>query len=346
MMSNLPAGLPGSDMPRGANGTGQVAAVPGGSSVAPDSGPATADAADAGAQPPTFAELLAGEDPRAVLLEAMIVANLPEPVPPETVGPDALIAFLPGLEGGNLLPPGGATLPPAPWNPALAGDEAGEETNSLARLLGMVRALHGAASVVPGETDEPGQPRSPFPGLELTELGRPGQAAAPTPAAAALSAPLPATPAAAAATPVPPSLPIAVAPGRPDWNEAVGQRVLWMISNGRQVAELRLNPPELGPVEVRVRADDDGLRLSFAAGNAGVRDALESAAPRLREMLQAEGLRLENMDIGQRHAGAGQRGEAESRTSDAGAGGPDGDAELADAPAAARPQVGLVDLFV
>lgn len=355
MMSNLPAGLPGGEMPRAVNATGPASGAPAGASAARVSGPgasgtdsAAADSADTGGQAQTFAEVLAGEDPRAELLAAMALANLPEPEPGpvEATDPDVLLAFLPGLEAGNPLPPGGGTLPAPPWNPGLAEGAAGDETTSLARLLGMVRALHGAGSAVPGEAEGTGQPRLPFPGIELGEMGRPAQASASTPTSAALTAPLAAAPTAAATAPVPPSLPIAVAPGRPDWNEAVGQRVLWMVSNGRQVAELRLNPPELGPVEVRVRADDDGLRLSFTAANGAVREALESAAPRLREMLQAEGLRLENMDIGQRHAGAGQRNEAEARMEGDGRNGDAGDAEAGGAPVASRERVGLVDLFV
>ncbi|MEI2420416.1 flagellar hook-length control protein FliK, partial [Arthrospira platensis SPKY2] len=119
-----------------------------------------------------------------------------------------------------------------------------------------------------GEGESPLQLR---PELKALELGDSVRLLTTTtgaqPAASVAAAPASAgTPPAAA--PTPPSVPISVAPGRPDWSEAVGQRVLWMLSNNTRVAELRLNPPELGPVEVRVRTEDDGVRLNLAAANA------------------------------------------------------------------------------
>jgi len=192
------------------------------------------------------------------------------------------------------------------------------EANSLARVLGVVRALHGMPAQAPGEG-----------GGEFMRALAASVADAPetrTPASllagAAMQAPATSAGGSAAsgttggAVPTPPSLSIPMAPDRPGWGEAVGQRVLWMVSNKSQVAQLRLNPPDLGPVEVRVRTDDDGVRLSMAAGNNAVREALESAAPRLREMFAAEGLQLDHVDIG--HQGSGQGdGENAAQAGDA-----------------------------
>lgn len=274
-----------------------------------------------------------------------------EPVDPATE--EALAAALAAaIESGKFVPPAGEFLPPGHMLRApagLAGDPAAPDDALLTRMIGMLRTLQGLAG--------PAQPAAPGempvqPGLEMraveqtdparllsTTLGAQAQAQA------SVSATSPATAGTPAAAGTPPAVPIAVPPGRPDWSAAVGQRVLWMVTHKTQVAELRLNPPELGPVEVKVRTDDDGVRLSFAAGNPAVREALESAAPRLREMFLAEGLRLENMDIGQRQPGAG-RDEATGSVA-----GPDdlaGEEAGADASGrAALPQrAGLVDCFV
>ncbi len=261
---------------------------------------------------------------------------------------DALTEVLIAAPGaGKLVPPIGEQLPPGQpiRGPAIGpGGELGATGDSpLTRMIDMLRALHGLADPAAGQGDNPLQLRPELKALELSEPVRlltaatGGQHQAPVAAAPVAAG----TSLAAAATP--PSVPITAAPGRPDWSEAVGQRVLWMVSNKTQAAELRLNPPELGPVEVKVRTDDDGIRLSFAAGNAAVREALEAAAPRLREMFLAEGLRLENMDIGQQHAGAGQRSDPEETATQGGAADEDVDVP---ARTAVLPRAGLVDCFV
>jgi flagellar hook-length control protein FliK len=287
--------------------------------------------------------------PFALLLAAdslvMIPPESPAPVSPEDA--EAFAALLAEPQDGKILPPVGELLPPGQFIRAPAPGDANAAvpgTESLNRMLGMLRMLQGNAGV---EGEEGLLPRPELKVAELTESSRLAGTLSATLQTAQVTAP-PAMPALSAATPTaaaaPPSLPIAVAPGRADWSDAVGQRVLWMVANKSQVAELRLNPPELGPVEVKVRTDEDGVRLSFAAGNAAVREALEAAAPRLREMFLAEGLRLENMDIGQQHAGAGREGEPDAAGvagSDAG----EDDAEQG-VHAAAGQRLGLVDCFV
>ena len=352
MMLNLPVNLPDTDSAR-PSGTSS----PGASS--------SAGAAEQDGHP--FALLMAADD--LVVIPATAGGDTALETPLDTAGTTAAdplaealaeeleaALFAPGT--GNALPPAGALLPSGtpgqpPAAPVTAVPPGG--TDSLQRMLGVMRGLYGlggpagaggAALQFEGTADLPGKPGAGLdPGL-LLKMTAPAEPAQPA-AASAAAQPLGVQAGAGAALPTaPPALPIAVTPGQPQWGEAVGQRVLWMIANGSQLAELRLNPPELGPVEVKVRAGDDGLKLSFAAGNAGVREALEAAAPRLREMLLAEGLQLDQMDIGQRHAGAGEHGAPETDGMQAAAGEGDGDDAAADPRATPPGRVGLVDCFV
>jgi len=259
---------------------------------------------------------------------------------PGVLDPSAAAALLDGE-----LPAGGL----AAGGLAAGGLAAGADgPDSLTRMLEMLRTLNG----MPGHFREQLQGamlRKSAAGLELGDAPR---SSGPLVGNSALQGGVGASPlanlAAQAGTPpsTPPSLPINIAPGRPDWGEAVGQRVLWMVSNKAQEAELRLNPSELGRVDVKVRVDEDGLRLTFAAGNTAVREALEAAAPRLREMFQAEGLQLEHMDISQQQAGADKRGDGTGDpVAEHGTGDRDEDA-LSTASSAPRSGLGLVDLFV
>ena len=97
-------------------------------------------------------------------------------------------------------------------------------------------------------------------------------------------------------TPMLSTIPRAI--GTPDWNQGLGQRMLMMVDNGLNQAELRLDPPQLGSIHVRISMSDDQAQLFFQAAHPAARDALESAMPRLREMFAEQGLQLDNADVG------------------------------------------------
>ncbi len=89
-----------------------------------------------------------------------------------------------------------------------------------------------------------------------------------------------------------------VAFGRRGFSSDLGDRVLWMATNNRQVAELRVDPPHLGPIEVRLSIDGEQANVSLVAAHAGVREALQSSIPRLQDMIHSIGLELGNVSVG------------------------------------------------
>lgn len=95
--------------------------------------------------------------------------------------------------------------------------------------------------------------------------------------------------------------------GSPAWDDGFSSRVVWMARNDVQSAEIRLNPPDLGPIEVKlVLTGDQGTQaasIQFSAAHAATREAIESALPRLREMLQENGIALGNTTVDARTAG-------------------------------------------
>jgi flagellar hook-length control protein FliK len=76
------------------------------------------------------------------------------------------------------------------------------------------------------------------------------------------------------------------------WDQALGQKVIWLVAGGQQSAELTLNPPDLGPLQVVLKVSDDRLTVDFSANQAEVREALESALPKLRQILNDAGIQL------------------------------------------------------
>ena len=82
-----------------------------------------------------------------------------------------------------------------------------------------------------------------------------------------------------------------------EWAGEVGQRLLMMVSSKIKSAEIHLNPKELGPMEVRIRMHEDKAHVVFTSQVAQTREALEQAVPRLREMLDQNGVTLGNVNV-------------------------------------------------
>jgi flagellar hook-length control protein FliK len=78
------------------------------------------------------------------------------------------------------------------------------------------------------------------------------------------------------------------------------------VGQGRHHAELRLDPPDLGPVSVHISIDGDRVGLSFVAPASAARDALDQALPDLRAAFAAQGLNLAQTEVSREGQGQGQ----------------------------------------
>jgi len=85
--------------------------------------------------------------------------------------------------------------------------------------------------------------------------------------------------------------------GSPNWDTAMGEQVKFMAKNELNFAEIRLTPPQLGPVEVRLTMHQDQAQVTLFATHAATRDALEAALPRLRDMFADAGLNLTGANV-------------------------------------------------
>ncbi len=100
------------------------------------------------------------------------------------------------------------------------------------------------------------------------------------------------------------------------WQDAIGDSLVLMTGQQQNRAELVLTPPQLGRVEVSLTMTGDQANALFVSANPAVREALESALPRLRELLADAGIVL-NSQVGSelpRNADSGDaRGELAGR---------------------------------
>jgi flagellar hook-length control protein FliK len=90
---------------------------------------------------------------------------------------------------------------------------------------------------------------------------------------------------------------IAARVGTPAWDQQVGQKIVWMVAGEEQSASLTLNPPDLGPMQVVLSVTNDQASVAFSSHEPEVRQALQDALPRLREMMSDSGIALGNATV-------------------------------------------------
>ena len=208
------------------------------------------------------------------------------------------LAMLAGLPQAAVRPEPGAAQPAAGSN----AERAAGERPAIAGLRADEPARAGAKAARPGPDDlaaalkaDPekaaerlAQRVEPLPDFNQAATAQNAQAA--IPAAQAPVAQLGSDPAAAAPAPAAPRVETPL--GAPGWSTALADRLLMFVGDKQQVAELHINPPHLGPVEIRLTVGDDQASAVFASPHAIVRETIESALPRLREVLAENGINL------------------------------------------------------
>ncbi len=100
--------------------------------------------------------------------------------------------------------------------------------------------------------------------------------------------------------PATPTLNVAAGVETPEFGQGVANHVSWMVDNNLNGAKLQVNPPQLGPIEVRIAVQGDHAQVWLMSHSAVTRDALEASSPKLREMLGAQGFGQVSVDISQR----------------------------------------------
>ena len=83
----------------------------------------------------------------------------------------------------------------------------------------------------------------------------------------------------------------------PAWSEAVGARIHWMAGNGVQNATLKLNPEELGGIQVQLNMQGDKAAVQFQTQHQDTRDLIEKMLPRLNHAMEQQGMRLEEVKV-------------------------------------------------
>jgi flagellar hook-length control protein FliK len=168
-----------------------------------------------------------------------------------------------------------------------------------------------------------------------------------------LSSPIAQHDASASTTSMPRGLePMTATLQQPQWNNQLGDRIHMMISKGMHQAEIHLNPPELGRLDVKIQVHGDHANVHFSTPHGQVRDALDAALPRLREMFEHNGLTLGDVNVSNQSLAQGQSHSQDSGQGTSGSSPHTGelDSDAADIGSTAKTGIitsgnGLLDVF-
>jgi flagellar hook-length control protein FliK len=138
--------------------------------------------------------------------------------------------------------------------------------------------------------------------------------------------------------------------GTKAWDQAMGQRIIWMVAGGEQSAQITLNPPDLGPLQIVLKISDNQVDASFISSHLDVRETLESAMPKLRQMMDDAGIQLSGFSVSSQASQSGQNFTQENSSPKARKVDNSQESNLLSAdnspPKMIKKELGLVDTFV
>lgn len=147
-------------------------------------------------------------------------------------------------------------------------------------------------------------------------------------------------PSTAAAPAAPPVLSLPSPVGSHAFAQELGQQVAWLGGQDIKQARIRLNPEELGSLDVKISVTHGRVDVAFTAQHPGAVVAVQQSLQQLDHMLAQHGLSLGHAEVGQHDRGErhGHAAERDAAADDA------GEIHGIDMTTPLR-QIGLVDAF-
>ncbi|MFZ0870214.1 MAG: flagellar hook-length control protein FliK [Rhodanobacter sp.] len=103
----------------------------------------------------------------------------------------------------------------------------------------------------------------------------------------------------------------------PTFSQQLGQQVAWLGSQDIKQAQIRLNPQELGPLDVKVSIEHGKVDVAFMAQHPATVAAVQQSLSQLNQMLGGHGLSLGQATVGQ-HASQQQFDGSQGQPSSSG----------------------------
>ncbi|MDJ0833263.1 MAG: flagellar hook-length control protein FliK [Gammaproteobacteria bacterium] len=93
-----------------------------------------------------------------------------------------------------------------------------------------------------------------------------------------------------------------------EWGNALGERVSFLINHKLERAEIRIDPPHLGKLDIQIQLKDDSAVVTINTQQANTRDLIDSASFRLREFLQEAGYNSVDVNVSHQQQSMAEQG--------------------------------------
>ncbi|AUI86675.1 hypothetical protein BS333_09910 [Vibrio azureus] len=101
--------------------------------------------------------------------------------------------------------------------------------------------------------------------------------------------------------------------------DQVSEKIQMMMSKNLKNLDIRLDPPELGRMQIRMAMNNDLANVHFTVSNPQARELIEQTLPRLREMFAQQGMQLADSSVQQQSSGQQQNGYTQADSQQTGA---------------------------
>ena len=96
---------------------------------------------------------------------------------------------------------------------------------------------------------------------------------------------------------------------KPEGQQQLNEKIRWMVNARNTMAEIRLDPPEMGSMQVRVNVAGDAASVSFVVQSQQAKEALADAMPKLRDMLSEQGIELGDAEVRKDNSSGNENGQ-------------------------------------
>lgn len=149
-------------------------------------------------------------------------------------------------------------------------------------------------------------------------------------------------------TAAPKSLDIPVPLAHPQWGDKFSEHIVWLGQNDIKSAIIKIHPEELGPLEISVKVSKDAsASVNIISHSAHVKDLVDQAIPKLRDMMAEQGLNLSDVQVSTEQRSTSSHGRSDNNDHQAQGGGfidaPEEETQLVTT--LKRPPKRLVDYF-
>lgn len=94
-----------------------------------------------------------------------------------------------------------------------------------------------------------------------------------------------------------PTVSLNVPVNSPQWQDLLGQQIVFFNRNDIHKAHIRLHPEELGSLHIQLDMQDGKIHMTLGALHSAVKGVLESAVPHLRISLAEQGIDLQSVHV-------------------------------------------------